>query len=165
MIIGFTTPILVMFGAHYAFSPLMINYFAAFGYDAIVFPAMFVSNIAQGGATLAVALKTKNIELKQLAVTTGISCLLGITEPAMYGVELQLKKPFLASLIAGGVGGLYMGITGVRVFAFGSPSLLSIPCFIGNNTYYFFIHGCIALAIAFVVAFVVTLILGFEDQK
>lgn len=164
LIIGFTTPVLVMFGAHYAFTPLVVNYFSTFGYDAMVFPAMFASNIAQGGATLAVALKTKNLELKQLSVTTGISCLLGITEPAMYGVELQLKKPFLAALIGGGLSGLYMGITGVRCFAMGSPSLLSIPAFIGANTYYFFIHGCIALAIAFVSSFVIAYITGFEDK-
>lgn len=165
LIIGFSTPLLVMFGAHYAFTPLIMTYFAKFGYDSMIFPAMFVSNIAQGGATLAVAIKTKNINLKQLSLTTGISCLLGITEPAMYGVELQLKKPFLASLIGGGIGGLYMGITGVRCFAMGAPSLLSIPCFIGANTYQYFIHGCIALVIAFVSAFLIAFILGFEDKE
>ena len=77
-------------------------------------------------------IKIKEQRLKQLASSAGITAVCGITEPAMYGVNLALKKPLYATMIGGGVSGLYLGITGVGRFVTGSPGLLALPGYIGG---------------------------------
>ena len=113
---GYISPLLVMTGMHYGLIPIGINNIATAGFDTVVGPGMLASNIAQGGAALCVALKSKNKDLKQLAGSSGLTAVCGITEPAMYGVNLALKKPLYAAMIGGGVSGLYLGITGVGRF-------------------------------------------------
>lgn len=164
LIIGAFSPLLVMAGMHYAIIPFGVNNLATLGYDTLVGPGMLASNVAQGGAALAVALKTKNFNLKQLAYSAGVTAVCGITEPAMYGVTLKLKKPLYAVIIGGGLGGLFAGIFGVRRFMSGSPGLLTLPAYLGDplSNFFFAVGTC---AISFVGAFVVTLILGFEDPK
>lgn len=95
-----------MTGMHYALVPIMINNIAQNGHDYIL-PAMFLANMGQAGASFAVFLKSKNKTFKSLAFTTGITALMGITEPAMYGVNMRLKKPFAAALIGGAAGGAF----------------------------------------------------------
>jgi PTS system beta-glucosides-specific IIC component len=163
LIVGTFSPLLVMTGTHYGLIPIGINNIATAGFDTVVGPGMLGSNIAQGGAALAVALKTKNKDLKQLASSAGITAVCGITEPAMYGVNLKLKKPLIAAMIGGGVSGLFLGITGVGRYTSGSPGLLALPGYIGTNGLRNITFAIIGSAIAFVVAFVATLIMGFED--
>lgn len=163
LIVGTFSPLLVMTGMHYGLIPIGINNLATAGFDTVVGPGMLGSNIAQGGAALAVALKTKNKELKQLASSSGITAVCGITEPAMYGVNLVLKKPLIAAMIGGGVSGLYLGLTGVARFVGGSPGLLALPGYIGTNGYSNIINASIGAAIAFGVAFLAAWILGFEE--
>lgn len=160
-LLGAFSPLLVMTGMHYSFFPVIMTSFATFGYEAMLAPGMLAANIAQGAAALCVALKTKNSNLKQLAGSAGITAVLGITEPAMYGVNLKLKKPFMGVMIGGGFGGLYAGITGLKAFALASPGLAALPIFIGqgNNL----INAIITCVISFVVTFAVTWFLGFED--
>lgn len=162
LLMGAFSPLLVMTGMHYGLMPLSMQQFASVGYEAIMIPGMLAANVAQGGAALCVAVKTKNKELKQLAGSSGLTAVLGITEPAMYGVNLKLKKPFIGVMIGGGVAGLYAGIVGLKSFGFASPGLASIPIFIGPNASNF-INAIITCVIAFVVAFAATWILGFED--
>jgi PTS system beta-glucosides-specific IIC component len=164
MIIGALTPLLVMGGMHYALVPIGAMNIASIGFDTLIGPGMLGSNIAQGGAALAVALKTKSFRLKQLASSAGITALCGITEPAMYGVTLKYKRPLYAVLIAGGAGGLFAGIFGVRRFTSGSPGLLTLPAYLGDpiSNFVFAIIECI---ISFVIAFVLTLVFGFDDPK
>lgn len=163
LVVGTFTPLLVMTGMHYGLIPIGINNVATAGVDTVVGPGMLGSNIAQGAAALAVALKTKNKDLKQLATSSGITAVCGITEPAMYGVNIKLKTPLIASMIGGGVAGLYLGITGVGRFVTGSPGLLALPGYIGTDGYTNIINACIGAGIAFVVSFAATFILGFED--
>ncbi|GFP74415.1 beta-glucoside-specific PTS transporter subunit IIABC [Clostridium fungisolvens] len=163
LIVGTFSPLLVMTGMHYGLIPIGINNLATAGFDIVVGPGMLGSNIAQGGASLAVALKTKNKELKQLASSAGITAVSGITEPAMYGVTLKLKRPLIAVMIGGGVSGLFLGITGVGRYTAGSPGLLALPGYIGTEGFRNITLACIGAAIAFVVSFVATLIIGFED--
>ncbi|MEG9463698.1 MAG: PTS transporter subunit EIIC, partial [Bacillus amyloliquefaciens] len=106
-----TFSLIIMTGMHYALVPIMINNIAQNGHDYIL-PAMFLANMGQAGASFAVFLKSKNKTFKSLAFTTGITALMGITEPAMYGVNMRLKKPFAAALIGGAAGGAFYGITG-----------------------------------------------------
>ena len=162
-IVGTFSPLLVMTGMHYGLIPIGINNLATAGFDTVVGPGMLGSNIAQGAASLAVACKTKNSELKQLATSAGITGVCGITEPAMYGVTLKLKRPLIGVMIGGGVSGLFLGIFGVGRYTSGSPGLLALPGYIGTDGFRNIIFACIGAAIAFVVSFVVTYFVGFED--
>ncbi|AQR96259.1 beta-glucoside-specific PTS transporter subunit IIABC [Clostridium saccharoperbutylacetonicum] len=163
LIVGTFSPLLVMTGMHYGLIPIGINNLATAGFDTVVGPGMLGSNIAQGGAALAVALRTKNSELKQLASSAGITAVCGITEPAMYGVTLKLKRPLISVMIGGGASGLFLGLSGVGRYTSGSPGLLALPGYIGTDGFRNIMFACIGAAIAFVVSFVATLILGFED--
>ena len=165
IIIGGLCPVIIMTGMHYAIMPISIQQFSTMGYDSIMAPGMLCCNIAQGGAGLAVAFKSKNKDLKALATSTGITALLGITEPVMYGVNLKLKRPFLAVMIGGACGGIVSGIFAVKSFAFASPGLAGIAIFIGGNGFKNIIGALLSIVVAFVVAFVMTLILGFEDEE
>lgn len=100
--------------------------------------------------------------IHSLDISAGLTGLFGITEPALYGVNLRYKTPLYAAMLGGGVGGLYMGITRVRNFAGGSPGLLTLPSYIGDNTLQFFINAAIGAAIA--IAFTVSYIL-FKDPQ
>lgn len=95
---------------------------------------------------------------------SGLTGLFGITEPALYGVNLRYKTPLYAAMLDGGVGGLYMGITRVRNFAGGSPGLLTLPGYIGDDTLEFFINASIGAAISIVIAFAVTYMI-FKDPQ
>lgn len=109
-LVGAANPLLVMTGMHYGIIPIGINMLATKGIDTVAGPGMTVSNIAQGGAALALTFKTKDKTLRGLTVSTGFSAILGITEPALYGVSLKYKRPLYASMFGGGVAGLYLGI-------------------------------------------------------
>lgn len=162
ILMGAFMPLLVMTGMHWSFLPIILSSYSTFGYEAIMGPGSLVSNICQGAAALAVALKTKNKDLKQLSSSAGITALFGITEPAMYGVTLKLKKPLIYVMIGGAFGGLYSGITGVVRYTPGTPGLLSIPIFIGKNPMNV-VNALISVAIGFVITFALTWFLGFED--
>ena len=101
MILGAVFPLLVMTGTHYAIVPVGINNRMTMGYDSMVYPNNLASNVAQGGATLAVAFKSKVSEIKQLAMSAGITAVCGITEPALYGINVPYRTP-LYSAMAGG---------------------------------------------------------------
>lgn len=160
-LLGAFSPLLVMTGMHYSFFPILMTSFATLGYEAMMTPGMLAANIAQGGAALCVSIRTKNTDLKQLAGSAGFTAILGITEPAMYGVNLKLKRPFIGVMIGGAIGGLYGGITGVKAFAMAAPGLAALPIFIGpgNNL----LNAIISCIIAFIVSFAATWFLGFED--
>lgn len=162
-VIGVFSPFLVMTGTHYGLIPIGINNIATAGFDTIVGPGMLGSNIAQGGAAFAVALKTKNKEFKQLASSAGITAVCGITEPAMYGVNLKLRKPLIPVMIAGGVSGLFMGFMGVGRYTTGSPGLLALPGYIGTDGFSNILNAVIGCAIAFAIGFAGTFFIGFED--
>ena len=159
---GGLSPLLVMTGMHYSLYPAIFTQLATSGYQTI-FPGMLVANVCQGAAALCVSVKSKNSDLKQLAASTGATAVIGITEPAMYGVNLKLKKPFYAVLAGGAIGGLYAGITGVKVFTPGGAALVGVPAYIGPEISNI-INILIASAIGFVVTFALTWILGFEDE-
>lgn len=148
-----------------AIVPIGWNELALKGVEGVTNPGILMSNIAQGGATLAVAFKTKNKELKQMATTSGISALVGITEPALYGVTLRLKRPLMSAMIAGAMGGLYCGIMEVVRFSAGPPTgIFILPLYVIEGKPYNIIHVIIACLISFISSFVLTIILGFKDE-
>lgn len=162
-IVGFIFPLMVTTGMHYGLVPFMLQSYASIGYETIAGPGNLPSNVAQGAAALCVALKTKNKNIKQLGFSSGFTALLGITEPALFGVTLKIKRALYSVMIGGGIGGFYAGITGVKSYAFSSPGLLSLPAYVGPDGWMNIIHSCISMVIAFVVTFVLLWFWGFED--
>ncbi|AQR96720.1 beta-glucoside-specific PTS transporter subunit IIABC [Clostridium saccharoperbutylacetonicum] len=158
-----TYPLLVLTGMHNGMIGVIIMMFATLHFDPILVPSALAANIAQAGAAFAVGLKTKNKNVRGVAFSGTISALVGITEPAMYGIHLKFKKPFYAVLLGGGIAGCLCGILGVKAYAFVNPALISLPIFIGQEPYSFIYTILVAIA-AFVIPFVLTLMFGFKDE-
>lgn len=154
-------PFIIMTGMHWAFVPACLLALADPGYEMMLIPAMLCSNTAQAGATFGAAFKTKDKEMKQMAFPAGVSALLaGVTEPAMYGVTLKLKKPMIAACIAGGIGGFVSGLVQLKGYAFATPCLTALVQFIspdgGNNFMYAVAIFALSLILSFVLAFIMT---------
>ena len=110
-------PFVVMAGMHHAFTPIKLGMIATTGYENFICIGELCSNMAQGAASLAVALRSKNKDFKQIAGSSAFSALFaGITEPALYGVTLRLKRPMLGACIGGAVGGLVGGFFQMKCF-------------------------------------------------
>ena len=153
-------PFIVMTGMHWAFVPACLLALADPGYDVLLTVAMLSSNTAQAGATFGVAFKTRDPDMRQMAIPAGISALLaGVTEPAMYGVTLRLKKPMIAACIAGAVGGLISGFVNLKAYAFATPCLTAIVQFIAPDGGSNFMFACIIFAVVFVLSFSLSFIL------
>lgn len=165
VLIGAFLPPMVMFGLHTGVGPLGAMQMAELGYDSIFGPGCVCSNIAQGVAALVVALRTKNPKDKQLATSSSITALMGITEPVLYGVNLPKKYPLAAAMIGGGCGGLYAGLTHTHRFATGSSGLPAVLLYIGDNTMQYFYNIIIALVITAVVTAIVTYVLSLKFEK
>lgn len=163
-IVGAFTPILVMAGMHYGLIPIGISMLASDGYDTVAGPGMMLSNIAQGGAAFAVALRARNKELKSLAATSGFTAVLGITEPALYGINLRYRRPLIAAMIGGAVGGLFIGIFGVGRYAQVPPGLLALPAYVGPDGFSILIYAIIGIIISFIVSFAVSYVLGIKEE-
>lgn len=157
-------PFIVMTGMHHALTPIGLSAIATGGSDTLIFVSQICANIAQSGATFAVAVKTKNKNMKQLSAASGISALMGITEPALYGVTMKLKRPIFAAAIAAGIGGVVGGILQVSLYI-PQNSIMSIPCFIGKKGMGNLVYGIIMIAVTFVSSFIITYVIGFEDIK
>lgn len=164
VIMAAAMPFIVMTGMHWAFIPVV---FAALGTpegESLMLPAMLISNVAQGAACLAVAVKSKNGGLKQLAASSGVSALFaGVTEPGLYGVTMPLRRPLAAVCISSAVTGLIAGILNVSASSFASPSLLALPIFVHAEKANNFMMAVICAAVSVVLTFVVTWVLGFEE--
>ena len=163
MLMGGLMPLIVITGMHYAFFPSTFASFDKVGYDIMLLPMNLVANLAQAGATLAVFFKTKDQKMKQLAFSTFIPAVFGITEPAIYGVTMKLKKPFYASLAGGAIGGGIFGLFAVKAFSFAVPGVMALPSYLepGSNN---FVLALLGVAASFVVAFILTLVLKFEEE-
>lgn len=159
-VMGTFTPVLVMFGLHNGLIPLASTQLATLNYENIMGPGMLPSNMAQGAASLAVSIRSKNGQTKQTALSTGFTALMGITEPAMYGITLKYKK-LLPAVMAGG---LFAGLSGLVRYSFGSPGLATLPVFIGDSSSNL-IKALITAAIGFAVTFIITMFVKLEDEE
>jgi beta-glucoside PTS system EIICBA component len=156
-LMGACAPLLVMVGMHLSITPFAILSVANLGYETLMGPGMLGSNIAQGGASLAIAFKEKQIEKREVAISAGITALSGITEPALYGVTIKYKRALACVMISGGIAGFYAGITGVVRYAIASASLVSLPVFIGSNPDNIknaIITATIALLLSFILTYI-----------
>ena len=166
ILIGAFWQVLVIFGLHWGLVPLaMINY-GLMGYDTFLSPYFCVS-FAQTFVVLAIILKTKNEKTKKVAIPAFISGIFGVTEPAIYGVTLPKKKPFIYSCIAGAIGGAFTGFMNTRSYSIGGLGLFGLPSFIdttGNMGITNMIYIIIAILIASAVGFGLTYAL-YKDEK
>ncbi|MHC1681482.1 MAG: beta-glucoside-specific PTS transporter subunit IIABC [Clostridiaceae bacterium] len=165
VLIGGFLPIMVMFGLHNGVAPLGIMQMSNLGYDSIFGPGALCSNIAQGTAAFVVSLRTKDAKTKQIATSSGITGFMGITEPALYGVNLPKKYPLIAAMIGGGFGGIYAGLTQTHRFATGSSGLPAVLLYIGDNTMQYLYNILIALVITVIVTAILTYILSFKYEN
>lgn len=162
MLMGTLQPFLIITGTAWAMTPIATGQLSKNGFEMINGPGMLASNVAMGAATLCVALKTKNSNLRQLASSSGFTALLGITEPALYGVLLKFRRVMIAAMIGGGCAGMYAGFSGLVRYAFVSPGLAALPAFIGENPMNI-VHALVTCAISIVVTFTLTWFIAFKD--
>lgn len=163
-VVGIFSPFLVMTGTHYGLVSIGINNRLTLGYDTVAQPGMLASNVAQGGAALAIAFKTKDTDKKALATSAGITAVCGITEPALYGVTLQNRAAMIGTMVAGGIAGFFLGIMNARNFSGGSPGLLTIMAYVGDNTFYYLYVAIAGLVMSVAIAFIVTYFLYKDDE-
>ena len=163
-IVGAIWPLLVMTGMHRVFTPTIVTTIAETGSEAMVMPSEIGANMSLGGVSLAVAFKTKNRELRQTALAAASSDLIaGITEPALYGVAIRLKRPMIASVITGFIAGAVAGLAGLASHSMAAPGLFTSVQFIDKDNPTSILWIAAVMAISVVVSFALTLILGFED--
>lgn len=155
-------PLLVMVGMHTIITPLIINEITAVG-SSLLFSKALAANLAIAGAALAVGVKAKKAENKQAGLSTGVTALLSVTEPALYGCLIRLKKPLISAIIASALTGIFIGIFDVRAYATASCSLLTLPIFMGGPMSNFYL-ACAAAVIAVVLGFVITWFVGIDED-
>ncbi|HZJ86659.1 MAG TPA: glucose PTS transporter subunit IIA, partial [Erysipelothrix sp.] len=163
-LVGGLWGVFVIFGAHRAILPIGLNDVALTGKQNLLAFAG-AANFSQGGAALGVALKTKDTDLKQVAASSSLSAtLVGITEPAIYGVNLRLKKPMVIAVITGAIGGAIMGAGNVYGDAFANNGILTIFTYaaFGATKFMFYLVG---IAVAFFGAAVLTYLFGVDEEN
>lgn len=161
LLLGGTMSLLIISGMQYIMLPIMIGSLTTLGYDHL-FPVVVAAAFAQAGATFGVCVKSKNAKVKTLAASTGLLAMLGIIEPAMYGVNIRFKKPLIAVMIGGAIGGACMCLFETELTAIGtSAGLLSLPLFSDTTL----VYGIVGILISFVTAGVITYFMGFVDEK
>lgn len=155
--------VLVIFGLHWGIVPLFVNDFATLGHS-YLFAIVSITMVGQGGAALAVAVKTKDDSLKSLGFAAAISAFCGVTEPAIYGINLRYKKTFICANIGSAVGGFIIGLLHVNMWSI-AGSIIGLPSFINpkgiDGSFYGAVFATIA---AIVVSFALTYVWGFNDQ-
>ena len=161
LVIGGVHQLIVVSGVHHIFNLLEVQLLAADHvnpFNAIITAAM----TAQGAATVAVGVKTKNPKLKTLAFPAALSAFLGITEPAIFGVNLRYRKPFFLSLIAGAIGGGLASILGLAGNGSGITIIPGTMLYVGNRQ---LVQYILMVAVSFALGFALTYMFGYEDEK
>ena len=165
LIIGGCYQLLVIFGLHWGVVPLITQQIAQ-SHESSLNALVSVSMIAQGAAVLAVAIKSKKDSLKELGFAAAISAFCGVTEPAIYGVNLRYKKVFISGLIGSAFGGLIVGLMHGTMYGF-TGALIGFSSFFNPNnptdltSFYAFVLSSV---VAIVISFVITWIWGYNDQ-
>ncbi len=159
LLLGGAIQPMLLFGFHWSFLLLGMNNVLVTGQDtilALIGPAVF----AQAGAALAVMLKSRDKIFRSLCASAVLSALFGVTEPAMFNINLPRKKPLIAVVAAGAIGGAAAGLSGVQAHAFAFPSLATLPVFFGHG-FGLYLISCLA---GFVIAFALTMVMRFSAE-
>ena len=165
ILIGGLWEIFVIFGVHWGIIPMVMANFSIYGYDAFqAFQTLAV--IAQIGAAIGCFIKSKNRELKKVALSASVTGIFGITEPTLYGVTLRLKKPFICACVGGAISAAVMSFFNTVYYAYaGLPGILTIVNAINPNDTKGFIGMVIGSVLAIVVPMILVLVVGFDDPK
>lgn len=159
LLLGAVWQVLVIFGLHWGIIPLVIINFSMHGSDFVLSP-YFAASFAQSMVVLAIFFKTKDKKLKEIALPAFISGMFGVTEPAIYGITLPKKKPFIISCIAASVGGGIIGLMGVKSYMMGGLGLFGLPSFINPETnsatdmVWIIIATLVAMALGFILTYI-----------
>ncbi|MEK3823480.1 glucose PTS transporter subunit IIA [Paenibacillus sp. FSL K6-1558] len=156
---GTFRPLLIIFGMHYAITPINSQLIAEYGYS-VISPANLTGNLAQAGACLGVFLLLKHKASKSSALSSGVTAMFGITEPAIFGFNLKYKRPFICAMLAGGIGAAYINFWGGGATALILPGILALPTYIADS----YIHIIIGVVISITLALVAVLIWGIEED-
>lgn len=158
-LLAIALPFIISVGMHKAFIPYVVNQLSTAGYESLYNPASLAHNIAESGASFAVALRTKDTEMRSTAVSAGISALFGITEPALYGITIQNKRALWSVLTGAVAGATWLGITQVTSYVAVGPGLASMSMFINPDDPRNIINAILGAVIAFGAAFVASFFL------
>ncbi len=163
-IVGLTWQILVIFGLHWGFIPVYINNIVTYGFDNVMMP-FFACTFATSATVAAIFLKSKDKNLKEMCIPNFISGIFGVTEPAIYGILLPLKKPFYISCIAGGIGGAFYGAFNFRKFSMGGMGIFEFPAMMNpDGTMDNLMIAFAGVAITMIIAFIMTFVF-FKDKE
>lgn len=160
LVVGAIRPIAILTGMHHAMTPIALQNFSDRGYDMLM-PMMFMANMAIAGATFAIWRLSKDRQDKTVTLSAAVSALLGITEPALFGVLTRYKKAFIAATIASSLASAFIAFFGVRLYGYILSSIFSLPAYIGP----YFMFALSGVAIALVLSFVLTTWLVGREQK
>lgn len=153
-------PYMVMTGMHMTLGAPMVQLLAENGFDPIFRPGMLLSNMAEGGAALGISIKAKDKEVKSEALSVAVGCIFAsVTEPAIYGFNLPLKKPMWAVSLGGAIGGVIAAILGAHNYEYGSSSLFALPIF--EDT---IVAMIIAIVVTIIASCVLTIVFGFDES-
>lgn len=152
---------LIASGMHYGLIPIVIANFTANGYDSFYASACFAGAFALSGAVLAIAVKSKRTDVKGIASSTGFTALLGISEPALYGVFFRYKACMVGTVVAGCIGGCLGGIIGVNSYGMSPAGLTSIPVLMGPT----FVNALIVIVLSFVIGFGVSFVMYHDEEE
>jgi PTS system beta-glucosides-specific IIC component len=160
IVVGAIRPIAIFTGLHHAMTPIALQNFANQGYDMLM-PMMFMANMAITGATAAIYFKVKTKEEKSIILSAAISGLLGITEPALFGILSKYKKAFIAATIGSSIASAIISFLGVRIYGYILSSIFSLPAYIGK----YFIPAILGVIIALAVSFIISYLLVKKEVK
>lgn len=161
-IVGGLWEVLVIFGVHWGITPVTVGNYSSLGYD--TFTGLQASAVfAQAGAALGVFLKTKDKDMKGVSLSAAVTGLFGITEPAIYGVNLRLKKPMVCGCIAGAVAGCIAGGFHAVSWGYNMPGIATLPAYFKAGHMGQFLGFLLSIAVAFLLGMVFTFIAGFEE--
>lgn len=151
VVMGGLRPIEIVFGVHHAMTPIALQNFADKGYDMLM-PMMFMTNMAIAGATFAMFFKTTSKAERSIIISATISALLGITEPALFGVLIKNRKAFIGCTIGSAVAATFFATMGVRIYGYILSSIVSLVAYVGP----YFPYALIGIVIAIGTAFLIT---------
>lgn len=159
LVYGCFGQLLGIFGIHHILNFLEISMLSQTGWN-MLNPIGTCGNMAQAGAVLAVAIKSRNTKMKQIAYPSAFSATLGITEPAVFGVTLRLGKPFIMSMIGGGVGGFLASILGLKATGMALTGIPGTLLYLNNQLPLYILTNVVAMAVAFALTYTI----GYKEE-
>ncbi|HEY2452582.1 MAG TPA: PTS transporter subunit EIIC [Scandinavium sp.] len=160
LVVGAIRPVAILTGMHHAMTPIALQNFSDRGYDMLM-PMMFMANMAIAGATFAIWRLSKDRQERTVTLSAAVSALLGITEPALFGVLTRYKKAFIAATIASSLASAFIAFFGVRLYGYILSSIFSLPAYIGP----YFVFALAGVAIALVLSFTLTTFLVGREPR